>query len=135
MERLRKRLGECVPVELVFPSITDTSFDEDSLLEHDRSDEDHVRAESGGSDASARSVAEAQLGVATKVDLCRAAPVLTRASKSLGDVRDVGAVLALVVEPMPREEEAERHLAQTRVPFLWRTKLEVIVEGEAGEDV
>lgn len=131
MERLRRRLGECVPVELVFPRgadddgagglphLTDRSFGED---------------EEGG--AVARHEAEARVGIATKVGIRRAAPptaVVTRArSRSLGDVRDVGLVRAGAA-PAPAEEAGERHLAKTRVPFLWRKKLDVIVEQEMVE--
>jgi hypothetical protein len=77
MERLRRRLGECVPVALVFPKLQPEVIEEESETEEDEEEED-------------------------------------------GDDDDL-------VDISSRGEE---HLANTRVPFLWRKRLTVILEHE-----
>jgi hypothetical protein len=173
MDRVRRRLGEHVPVELVFPrepadgqdgdglpalspaSPCSASDDESSCCAHLSADSSSLvfagygTADSSlvfapvvddSADSDALHDLEAELVLAAKVAVCRPLgrrlPVVAvRArSRSLGDVRDVGVALqadAGAGAPAPGAD----HLAKTRVPFLWRKKLEVIIETDAAEEL
>jgi hypothetical protein len=148
MERLRRRLGECVPVSLVFPNAS-LSLEEEVEVpaHHDDEDQDEEDAQaspigriwpSGIYEDQGGDEGEDEGDSITAYPSPERSPFLRPVNPisdhevdnhdHLSDPIELASIEVVSASTLYANAHAQAQLAKVRMPFAWRRKLDVIVE-------